>query len=325
MKKLLRWIIRAPLMLFIGAEGDAATTTDAGAAAAAPVAEQGGTEVTTVTTDTTGAVPDAAAAELAGGENTEVTEGDAAATTGIRQTTFEQRVNELAAKKIAELEQRLTARQTAQVAEKPNFIELDMEKVKQHFTDTLEQIEALKLEGRVLEAMDLQDGLNTTRQELRDNEQRKADFLQKAEAQHQNAQQMEQINARIVEASEIVRADANIPPEVWKKGEEFFIAERTAKPLIDAKYREMVMIQGPIAALQWAKSYCEEHMGAKAQTLINQKEAAKATLPPGKTATGAVVGNPTLDALKAKASASPTTENLAAYSAAKRAASAQQQ
>jgi hypothetical protein len=337
MKKFLRSIILFPLSILMGNLEGAATTTEAGAVAATPVAEQGSTqEVTAATTDTTGAVPDAGAAELQGGENAEVTEADATATGGIRQTTFEQRVNELVEKKTAELEQRLTARETAAVAEKPDFINLDFTAVNRHLAGLVARERELQDEIAVDpanadpalldELFNLQTERETIRKEVRENEQKKADFLEKSKAQQQNEQQREQMNARIAEAAEMIRSDANIPPDVWKKGQDFFEAERAAKPLLDAQYREKVMLQGPIAGLLWAKEYCEKNMGKTQQDLINQKEAAKATLPPGKTATGVVVGSPTLDALKAAATASPTADNLAAYSKAKReAASAQQQ
>lgn len=335
MKKLLRFIVRAPLMFLIGNGGVEATTVEAGAVAVTPVAEQGSPEVTATTDNTTGAEPDAVAAELQGGENAEAVEADAAATGGIRQTTFEQRVNEVAAKKFAELTAEFNAKQTAAVAEKPDFIDLDFAAVNRHLAGLVARERALQDEialdpnnvdpAKLEELFSIQADRDATRSQVRENEQKKGEFLNRTQAQQRDAQVVQQIEKRLEDASELVRSDSKVPPEVWKKSREFFDAERAAKPLLDAQYREKVMIQGPIAGVLFAKEYCEKNMGKPQQDLINQKEAAKDTLPPGKTATGMVIGNPTLDALKAKATASPTVENMAALSQAKRAASAQQQ
>ncbi len=236
------------------------------------------------------------------------------------QKTLEERVQELAEKRIAEVETKLTAKleavTQAKTEEKPNFYEIDFDKVNEHFRQTMEQIEELKLDGKFLEAMELQDGLTSTRQLLKQNEASKADYIRRMNERSQTEQQTAQINQQITAASELVAKEHGIAPEVWKKAEEWFVTERQSKPLLDAQYREKVMLQGPIAGLLWAKEYIEKNMGKKEQELIDKKEAAKTSLPPGKTSSGVVAGNANLSALREKAK-SGNADDLARYMAEK--------
>ena len=331
MKKLLRRIVLFPLSILMGNIDGAATSTEAGTAPVTATAEAQGQVSTTATDNTAGAAPATESAEVQDGQNSETTstEGATDATEGsdkgAHQTTLEERVQALAEKRISEVETKLTAKleevTRAKAEEKPNFYEIDMEKVNCHIRDTMDQIEALKLEGNFLEAMELQDGLGQLRNELRGNEQRKAEWMQRTQAQQQSAAQNAQINQHIEQASALVAKEHNIPAEVWKAGEEFFLKERQSKPLIDAQYREKVLVQGPVAAMLWAKDYVEKNMGAPQQALIDKKEAAKQTLPPGKTSTGEATGSADLAALRTKAG-SGNAEDLAAYMAAKSRAAA---
>lgn len=299
-------------------------TQDAGTVPVTESAEiQGNQEINT----TSGAAPETQSAETEGSQTTtqEGTEGaageESASNKGIRQTTLEERVQELAEKRITEVETRLNAKleevTRAKAEEKPNFYTIDLDKVNDHIRNTMDQIEDLKLEGKFLEAMELQDGLGELRQELRSNEQRKAEWTQRTQANEQTEQANAQTNQAIARASELVAKEHNIAPEVWKKAEDFFTKERAEKPLIDAQYREKVFTQGPIAALLWAKEYVEKNMGKKEQAAIDQKEAAKTTLPPGKTSTGEVSGDANLAALKTRAQATGNAEDLSAYMAEK--------
>lgn len=278
---------------------------------AAPAAE--------VTTDTEAVTPETLSAAADGIEGTE-------APVGQVKRTLEERVEELTSKRVAEVEARLTAKlaEATQTPAKLDFIpDIDMDKVNEFIRDTRDQIEQLQMEGKYAEAEDLQDRLTATRQEIKANEQRKAAHMQAEAANQQTEQHTAQLNEQIFRASELVAREHNIPPEVWKAGEDFFAAERQAKPLIDAQYREKVMLQGPVAAMLWAKDYVEKNMGKKESDLIASKEASKATLPPGKTAAGVAndAGAAQLAALKLAAN-SGNPSDLAAYSKAKRAASA---
>lgn len=265
------------------------------------------------------------ATETTNQEPIEVTEGTPA-TKGAHQKTLEERVQELAEKRITEVETRLTAKfeevTRAKTEEKPNFYEIDLVKVNDHIRSIMDQIEDMNLQGKYLEAMELQDGLNELRQSLRSNEQRKAEWAQRTQAQQQSERAIAQTNEAIVRASELVAKEHNISPEVWKAAEEYFIKERAEKPLLDAQYREKVFTQGPIATLLWAKEYVEKNMGKKEQEVIDKKEAAKTTLPPGKTSSGEISPNANLTALRSKAEASGNAEDLAAWMAEKSKAAA---
>jgi hypothetical protein len=242
------------------------------------------------------------------------------------QKTLEERVQELTEKRVAEVEARLTSKlqEVTQAPVKLDFIpDLDMTKVNDYIRDTRDAIEQLQLEGKYTEAEELLDTLTATRQSIKANEQRKQAHMEREGLQQQSQQQTDAINEQIAAASVLVAKEHNIPPEVWKAGEDFFLSERQSKPLIDAQYREKVMLQGPVAAMLWAKDYVTANMGKKESDLIATKEAAKATLPQGKTAAGVAndAGAVNLAELKI-AAGSGNPQDIAAYSKARREASA---
>lgn len=219
--------------------------------------------------------------------------------------------------KINALQSKLSHIEQQTQAVKPDFVDIDVDKVNNHIITTLDKIDELRLEGRALEAMELQDGLNELRTQIRANEQRKQAFFQRQQQTHQTQEMAAQLNQRIAEASEIVRNDAGITPEVWKEGELFFAAERQAKPLLDAQYREIAMLQGPIAGLLFAKEYVMKNMGQKQVEATKQKEAEKNKAATGKTSTG-VASLPDLGKLKEQAAKTGSEEDFLAYLAAKR-------
>ena len=224
-------------------------------------------------------------------------------------------------KRVAEVEARLTA----SLAQPPklDFIpDLDMGKVNDYIRDTMAEIEQLQLDGKFVEALDKQEELTHTRAEVRANEQRKMQYTQQQEANQQTQQQIDAVNQQIASASALVAKEHNIPEEVWKKGEEFFLSERRSKPLIDAQYREKVMLQGPVAAILWAKDYVTENMGKSQQALIDSKEASKLTLPAGKTSGGVPADAKAAGLAAARAAAaSGNPQDIAEYSRALREAS----
>ena len=336
MKRWLKKIVLFPAMMLLG-NGTEAGSTETGAVPATATAEAQGSEGSTTATDNTaGAVPGTESAEVQGGQEgqTTTTEGAEGATEGstaspdkgTHQKTLEERVQELAAKQVSEVETKLMSKleevTRAKAAEKPDFYDVDMAKVNEHFATTMAQIEALKVAGDYLGAMELQDGLNDTRKELRANEERKSAFIQRTQAQSQNEQFVAQMQTKLHEAGELVKKEHNILPEVWEKSVAFFDAAMQKSPLLQRQYDEKVMTQGPVAAILFAKEYVEKNMGKKEQELIDKKEAAKQTLPPGKTSTGENTGSADLAALKSKAQASGNAEDLAKYMSAKNSAAA---
>ena len=258
--------------------------------------------------------------DVKGEDQTTGQEDGAPASGGQVKKTLEERVQELTSQRIAEVEARLAAKLQPETKTQLDFIpDLDFGKVNDYIKDVLESIEQAQLDGDFVKALDLQEELRQTRSAIKQNEERKAAHIEQEGLRRQSEQQIKALNEQIASASQLVAKEHNIPPEVWKKGEEFFLAERNSKPLIDAQYREKVMLQGPVAALLWAKDYVEQNMGKKEQDLINSKEAAKATLPQGKTSTGLMAdekANKLAAARAAAASGSPS--DLAAYSQALR-------
>ncbi len=270
--------------------------------------------------------PESQPAAVGGDEATETDQTTGQETAGgQKKLTLEERVEQLASAKVAEAEARITAKLTEVTQAKAplDFIpDIDMEKVNSYIRDTLTAIEQAQLDGDFVKSLDLQEELRQTRESIRANETRKSAYMQEQQVNQQTQQQTEALNARIADAGALVAKEYKIPEEVWKKGEEFFAAERQSKPLIDAQYREKVMLQGPVAAMLWAKDYVEQNMGKKEQDLINSKEAAKLTLPAGKTSTGVIT-----DAAAGKlaelrrAAQSGNPSDIAAYSQARREAS----
>lgn len=304
---------------------------EAGAAPVTTPAEAPGS-----TDNPAGADPGTAPAEAPGGQEDQSTkqEGAEGATEGstdkggARQTTLEERVQELAERRITEESQKLRAefqQQTqARAAEAVNFIpDIDFDKVNDHIRGALDQIEELKLEGRMLEAMDLQEGLAALRQDLKANEQRKAEYLQRAQARIQTEQQIQAHQKALDDAAGFYFPKKGYTPEVIEEGRRFFVNSLQQDPLLNARYNEIGYIQGPLAAMEFVEKFLVENMGKKQQELIQQKEAAKISLPPGKTSTGEVSGNANLDALREKAK-SGNASDLADYMAEKRKAAATQ-
>jgi len=250
-----------------------------------------------------------------------VVEGEEATVTDEPvKKTLEERVEELASKKIAEAEARINARLQTETKAPLDFIpDLDFGKVNEYIRATLDSIEQAQLDGDFVKALDLQEELRQTRETIKANESRKASHMEREGQRQQSQQQIAAINEQISSASSLVAKEYNIPAEVWKKGEDFFLAERQSKPLIDAQYREKVMLQGPVAAMLWAKDYVDQNMGKKEQDLINSKEAAKATLPQGKTSTGVMTDDKANKLAAAKTAAmSGNPSDLAEYSKALR-------
>lgn len=248
------------------------TDAAAGQDVALESGQEGTTDVTEVSGETEGLDTQSADADAPeSGQESGEAEGDSTEPKRGDKKTFEERFAQIEAKLTAQLEEK----QKAQEVEKPNYVEVDMGKVNEYFAAAMAQIEALKVAGDYLGAEELRDELTALRKDVKDNEAKKADYLKRTQEQQQAAEQIKLINQHIEQASALVAKEHNIPAEVWKKGEDFFMAERQAKPLLDAQYREKVLTQGPVAALLFAKEYVEKHMGEGAKADQDAKNQAK--------------------------------------------------
>lgn len=324
----LRKIYLFPLMLLLGnVEGTpVAAAPDAGAVPSTPSAEAGG-EAAAATPETppeTGAEPSTPSAEAGGESGATPTSQESAEAHGGKQPhqkTLDERVAELVSKKEVEIEQRLMSKlEESTKKETLDFIpDLDMAKVNKFIVDKQAEIDKALLDGEGWKAMELQDELNDVRSKVRDNEAKKADHIRRQEQAHVTEQQSAVLDKSIQDASKLVASEYKIPEQVWQEAETWFMAERRAKPIVDAQYRERVLIQGPVNALLWAKEYIEQNMGKKQEEEIKTIEAAKETLPAGKTSGGVATEAATtkLNELKARA-ASGNPSDLAAYSEYKR-------
>lgn len=306
-------------MLLMGNVTEGAAPAETGGTEPITPTAEPGAETAVVATETdTGTEPVTTTAEPSG-----VVEGGEPEGGGRQphQKTLDERVAELVAQKEPELEQRLIAKlQETTQAKTLDFIpDIDFGKVNTYIADMLAAIDKAQLDGEGWKALELQDELAEVRKNIKLNEEKKAAYMEAQKADTQTAQQREQLNAQIAEASKLVASEFKIPEDVWKKGEQFFEAERRAKPILDAQYREKVIMLGPVSAMLWAKEYVEQNMGKKEAELIQQKEQAKETLPAGKTAVG-VVNDATAAKLAAlrKAAESGNPSDIAAYSQFKR-------
>lgn len=182
--------------------------------------------------------------------------------------------------------QRLEAKlATIEQTTAPSFPELPYSKINDYVNQTLNQIEELKLNGEPLKALDLQDGLNNLRKEIKDYEQKRNEHLSQSSEVAKQTQAIQQIDQQLVAAAELVRKEDGITQEVWDAGAKFFENARKSNPLVEAQFRETVLMRGPIAGLLWAKEYIQKNMGQQLDAATKKKEAGKGIVPGGKTAT----------------------------------------
>lgn len=304
------------------------TTQGAGAEPVTPSTETAGNQSTTTGAETLVQPTEVEGSGIEVTSQEPTTEAEGTGSKPVR-VDLETRVQQLVEKRISEMETKFQQQQEQQQAARPT-----------HATD--EQIN--QLQGMITDAIFRENEIlgeigyesdpqkkNTLATELRQIrkwlpvaedaiEKDTAERTKWQQAQQANAAQQQQVNtmnARMNAAQEMFRQEMRIPAEIWESAQQFFKAERNASPLVNQKFLNIWERSGEIAALEFARDYCEKNMGRRQEQATQQKEEAKNILPAGKTSTGAIVGNPELDALRLKATRSGLTEDIANYSAAK--------
>lgn len=299
-----------------------ATTTDTGADTQTQYADTAGNQDVAVA----GADTPVQSAEIEGGEGTEGQEGNQA-TEGMQphQVPLEQRVQQLVEKRLAEMEAKL---QQQQVQQPPPFApEQQVMELQSLISNAImresELVQNIQYEENphtknelIGELRKLRKWLPSAEEALEKDIHARQTWQQKQQADQQNQQRVEHLNAQMMQTADFYRKEMNIPEPVWNAARDFFASERKNNPLLDQRFQQIWMRSGEIAALDFAREHCDKHMGKKQQQVIQQKEELKNLTPQGKTSTGAL-NTVDLDALRSKAQRSGLAEDLAAYSTAK--------
>lgn len=253
----------------------------------------------------------AATDETAEAETEEVTEGEKQS----HQTTAFERIQELVAKnkqleaemqaKTAALEQKLEKVMSTQRDYDPDLQPVDTAAVNSYIANQLEVYDQLKLEGRGLEALELLDAVNKLRADVKAHEAKRTSKLTELQQQDIAGKTTQQVLQRLNQAAAIVKAEYKLTDEVFNAAAVFFQAEQTKSPVLAARYAEIVQRQGEMAAILFAKDYCDQHMG-KTQEKENQKrEESKQKLPPAATATSSATASENVNKLYAEAMKDP--------------------
>lgn len=277
-----------------------------------------------------GATEDTGKATEEGGETT--TQETATGGTEGYKLTLEERVAQLAERKaeekIAELERK---RQELEAAAKPPYAELDYAAINRDFNKSYareqEILNEISLDPEQVDPALTQElrQIRIWRQqvenEIASNEKAKADFIAKQQEKQRHDTFWKAQDVKIQDTMKVLQGQEKVPDDVVSAGRSKWQQMCKDDPLLQRRFDEGIYANRVTETVQWAWELVKAEMGKKEQELIKQKEAAKENLPPGKTATGDMPVNLELQKLKERAQQTGNTEDLAAYSAAKRAAS----
>lgn len=228
--------------------------------------------------------------DTAEGTDTTSQEGAEGVTEGDKKPhnkTLEERAAEIAERKVqerfTELERQLQEQRRAQTPDySPPEVEAQVERnIFAHETRLRDIEEQFRLDPQNLDPSLVQEHRQIKRwvaeaeQALAENQRKRQ--AAEAEAQHRarNDQIIASINSDIANASPLVREGLGITPEQWQAGEQWFMAQRKASPVLDAEYRERCLRDGAVRALNWAAKHVRENMGKAATTAKATREAGK--------------------------------------------------
>lgn len=261
-----------------------------------------------------------------GGEEVEAeaTEEQPAPQDGGDQLKANERIQQEIGRRKAEeerarqLEQRLQELETRFTQQKePDYIPMTPQTIAQ-VNQTLANIEQARveaeLEGDYLKAAQHRQQFDQILRGLAENQQR----MQQAQmSQQQRAAEAAKVKA-VNERAEFFRQANNIPPEQWQMANQWFADQVAKNPALGVQFREMVDMQGPMAAVQWAVNYVDQNLAAEVRKANETKVEAKTKLPGGTTQQNTGQHLNQMKNLKAQAMQSGSTDDWAAYYAAKR-------
>ena len=230
------------------------------------------------------------------------------------------RIQQLANEKreLAERLERLESQFAKQQEDRPDYVDVDMERVNSYIEATQDKIVELGLEGKHLEAKKLDLSITKLINDIEENEAKKAAFLERQGKSKTEATAVNQRLQKLDDAAKFYRENQKIDQPVWDKMGQWFAEQCKSDPTLGREFAERVE-KGEIGAIRWAHDYSIKNMGAKELAAINnkninkQKASAASPAPGGKSIS-------TVDLYKALAEAkeSNTTEGWVTYQALKR-------
>lgn len=287
-------------------------TTIESAVQEAPV-EQSTEEVANVSEGETGAEPVSQETEEA--SSTESGGHELKANERIQQEIGRRKAEEERARQLESRLNQLESSFKQQVA--PDYIEITPQ-VQQQINNALANIEQQRidaeLEGDYLRAAQFRGEFDKILQGLAENDQR-----MKAAQQQQQKSQAEQAKVKAInERAEFFRQQNNIPQAQWDMANRWFADQVAQQPALGVQFREIADYQGPMAAVSWAVNYVDTYLGKAVREANEAREKSK-TMAPGGTQqqnTGTLLNN--VKSMRENAMRSGSTDDWAAYYAAKR-------
>lgn len=233
----------------------------------------------------------------------------------------QERIQQLANEKreLAERIERLESQFAKQQEEKPDFVDVDMDRVNAYIQNANDQIEELKLEGNFLAAKKLEANVTKIINDLEENDKKRAAYLDRQNKSKATVTASQERLQKLDNAAEFYRENQKIDKPVWDKMGAWFAEQCQKDPVLGREFAERVE-KGEIGAIRWAHDYTTKNMGVKERAAIatkntnKEKAAAASPIPGGKSAP--------VDLSKAleKAKELNTTEGWVEYQALKRAA-----
>lgn len=159
-------------------------------------------------------------------------------------------------RELDELKEKFEATQ----AEKPNFIDIDHDKINKHLSDLEAQIEDARLNGNIYQANLLESEKLGVIQDVKDNEKRKTEYEERQQAQANQKQTVESRIRELDNAAEFYRKELDIPSETWDQMGQLFAVELQKDKVLGKKFADMVDRQGAVATIEWAYGYTKEKL-----------------------------------------------------------------
>lgn len=145
-------------------------------------------------------------------------------------------------------------------AEKPDFIDIDHDKVNQHLKDLEAKAEDARLNGNIYEANLLEREKQSVIDDIKENESKKTEWEKGQEAKANNAQTVEQRLTELDNAAEFYRKEIGLESETWDKMGGLFAEELKQNKILGKKFADMVDRQGAVAAVEWAYTHTKENL-----------------------------------------------------------------
>ena len=219
------------------------------------------------------------------------------------------------AERLAKLEQQFAKQQE----EKPDFVEIDMDKVNAYIAETTDKIETVKLEGNFLAAKKLEIQIAKLISDIDSNDEKKAAYLERQNKTKGAETAVTETLQKLDNAAEFYRSQLKIEKPVWEKMGTWFSEQCKSDPLLGAEFQEQIE-KSAIGAIRWAHEYTTKNMGANAAATIDKKNKNKQTAAAASPSASGKQSPVDLSKALATAKEKNTTEGWVEYRQLKRAA-----